>query len=220
MEHKCPTCDREFEELKNFPLIYIDSFERIKLPEYIRSNSGVQFIPEKVSKRNFIFWKKQIDNPSIPSEVLRAFREEGKDVVSYNGNIYEISSIFHLRPKMNHYEVSEDLIKVVKEAIQQKQVQEPLSFLETSIKQEIDTRTLVAKISPERRFALGDGNKWNMIIEKYNDLSLSLDDCEAEKEGIRTCVINLIGGWGSGSIRFPSFRQSLAQFNYEGRLKK
>jgi len=72
MSDKCPTCERDFQGLQDYPLIYVAEFERVKLPTDL-------VLP---------FYEEIIDRP--PQEVLDHFRQN-KDQKSYVCNGWEWS---------------------------------------------------------------------------------------------------------------------------------
>lgn len=78
---------KRFEKLEDFNLIYINNFEKLNLPRLIAGNFLKKY-PEKISVRNFLFFKKMVDNTELPLEVLDSFNS-GNNTVSYDGIVYK-----------------------------------------------------------------------------------------------------------------------------------
>ena len=67
MERVCPTCDREFEGVSDYPLVFVSKFVRATIPEItsfqIRDNTI------------YVGPKSECGNPRPPKEVLEYFKE-------------------------------------------------------------------------------------------------------------------------------------------------
>ena len=66
MEHKCPTCERTFEGISDYPLVYVAKFERLNIP------SGV-VLPDH-SPEIYVGPNSKCGNERPPQEVLDFFK--------------------------------------------------------------------------------------------------------------------------------------------------
>jgi hypothetical protein len=200
MINKCPTCERDFERLEHYPIIYIADFNRVEVPELIGDSFG-DLHPETKSKQSM--------NEPLPKAVRKLFQETRKDALSYEGVLYQkMECLSH--DGLVWYQSSRDITELVKGAVARPQIQETLSALEGYVGQEVLTRKLLAL--PAFRGGIKSGD--------YYDLSLSFYDAGQTESGLRICRINLNGGWSGGSISCASLSQDLAEMNYEGRIHK
>lgn len=200
MLDKCPTCERKFERLADYPIIYVTSFNRVEIPELIGSSFGALH-PETKSKLSL--------NKPIPKAVRKLFQETGKSMISYDGVLYKRCD----KPSSDGlvwYESSRDITEIIRGAISNPKIQESLLALDGFVGQEVLTKKLLALPGFNGKMKTGD----------YDDLSLSFCEAGQTENGLRICKINLNGGWDGGSISNASLDQQLAQMDYEGRIHK
>jgi hypothetical protein len=205
---KCLSCDREFKQFEDFPLVEIMDFKRLQVPDVIMSHYSRE-LSEKQSTSYFMFWKKLIDNKEIPKEVLSSFRNNGKDIVTYNNLVYKKIN-FPIDDNLGaKYQVGEDLTSVVKEVINSSPVKDSLSALESYIGKTIRTRDVLNL----------PGFK-SMSAGEYHGISLSIYG-KWERIEKRECKVLLVGGWsGGGDFSVYPLRQELAEFNYTGKTNQ
>ena len=196
---KCPTCDRQFERFEDYPLIYLVKFQKIEVPELIGGSSS-ELHPEKKSR--------QLSNQPIPKKVLKLFQESGKNVISYDGKVYE--KLEQHSEGTTWYKSSQDITGIVKRAIVLPEIQGSLSALESFVGKEILTKSILALPAFSRR----------LRIEDYDDISLLCYGYDEPENGLRVAKINLNGAWSGGSISGAGISQDLAQISYEGRIKR
>ena len=165
--------DKTYEKLQDFNLVYLAKFEKIATPDKILG-SLIKRFPAKVEVRNFLFGKKLIDNPEVPSEAIIAFNS-GADslriedivytrVVESDGNVY-FDSYKDLSENFNYFINSPEINNTIKEI----------------------TRLLGKSIMSKDLLSL-PGFK---IIESnvYGDASLSLNETSDTNEKVRTCNV-------------------------------
>lgn len=77
----CPTCEREFKSIEDFPIIYVANFKRTELPEVIAPDFRTGYsIPETRVEG--------LGGELLPKEVLDLFKESEKNIVAYDGWAY------------------------------------------------------------------------------------------------------------------------------------
>lgn len=200
MTDKCLTCGREFEDLTDYPIIYITSLNRVEIPEFIGDSFG-ELHPATKSK-------KSIKEP-VPKAVHKLFQETGEAMLSHKGVLYQrLDQPSH--DGLVWYRSSRDITEAVKAAISNPQIKQSLLALERLVGREVLTKKLLAL--PGFRGGIKAGG--------YDDLSLSFVEAGKTQEGLRICTINLNGGWEGGSMSCASLSQDLAQMNYDGRVHK
>ena len=195
---ECPTCARKFETLKDFPIIFIARFKKLKLPEIIGSHRHEALYTDKRLKNHY--------NVLLPKHILKLFQSPRKDIISHDGIVYRKLSYFP-PDEATHYESSEDVTDIVKKAAQRRKIQNTLDALESFRGKEVPTKNLLA-LPGFKKFTIG----------KYKDASLSVYE-EGRHNGMRVCRVNLNAGWGRGCLRVASISVDLAQIEYEGRVK-
>jgi len=196
---RCPACDRVFNKLGDFPIVYISSFSRLEIPEFIGGAShGVH--PER---------EVQAVNRPIPEEVLKLFQESGKKAISHKGVLYTKLKELHSDGVM-WYQSLDDVTGIVKNAIALPEVQDSLAALENSVGKEMPTKDILELPAFGRELKIG----------KYDDLRLSCYDESKAESGLRVAVIKLWGGLSGGSISVAEISQDLARLCYEGRARK
>ncbi len=198
---KCPSCDRSFEGLRDFPLVYISSFRRIVVPSLIGS-SHCKLHPETKSAA--------LGNLPIPGAVLELFRESGRKAISYEGMVYRRDNV-KSSDGMTWYERSEDVTEIVREALKIPEITGTLSDIE---------KLFVGKESNTKNILSLSGFAGRFRVRDYADLQLAIYDTRARKEGLREANICLNGGWGGGSVSSASISVDLAELVYEGRVRR
>ncbi|MEA3343700.1 MAG: hypothetical protein U9Q92_06035 [archaeon] len=194
---KCPACARKFETLKDFPIVFIARFKKLKLPEIIGSQRHEALYTEKRLKNHY--------NVLLPKHILKLFQNSRKDVISHEGIAYRKLSCFP-PDEATRYESSEDVTDIVKKAAQSRRVQNTLTALESFRGKEVLTKNLLA-LPGFKKFTIG----------KYKDVSLSLFE-EERQNSMRVCRLYLSAGWGRGHLRVASISVDLAQIEYVGRV--
>ncbi len=188
---KCPHCERKFERLEDFPLIYIIGFERLEIPAIIRSSSSKSYIEKKL---------KEVGSEPMPREILELFQQSGKKIISHKGVVYE-----ELEGKtkwgVKLYEVSKDITAIVKKAIEMPEIQETLNALESTVGEEWRTLDLL-DLPGFKKFKVGD----------YGNLFLSFSERNSEHNNLRICKVILED--------MEVIYQDLAELSYEGRINK
>ncbi len=196
----CPACERKFEELEDYPVVYIERFSEKELPELITS------FPISHYKKRTIFGRRKI-TPPIPKRVIELFDEGMKQVV-YQGMVYNRryrGPIPFLEDEGSIvYTSSKDVTNLVKEALNSSRIKDSLSKLESLVGREIRT----SELSGLFKFSIGVGDY---------DVSLLLLQHPAEKEenvnnGSRKCQICL-GEWKFNTPIVP-----VAEFFYKGKI--
>ncbi len=195
---RCPACARKFETLKDFPIIFIARFKKLKLPQIIGSHRHETLYTEKALKDHY--------NVLLPKHILKLFQSSRKDIISRDGIVYRKLSCFP-HDEVTHYESSEDVTDIVKKAAQRRKIRNTLDALESFRGKEVLTKDLLALPGFEK-FTVG----------KYKDVSLSIYE-EGRHDGMRVCRVNLNAGWGRGCLRIASISVDLAQIEYKGRVK-
>ncbi|RLG13063.1 MAG: hypothetical protein DRN71_05485 [Candidatus Nanohalarchaeota archaeon] len=192
---RCPTCARKFNTLKDFPIIFIARFKKLKLPEIIGSHRHEAIYTEKPLKNHY--------NVLLPKYILELFQSSRKDIILHKGIVYGKVPCFD---EVTRYESSEDVTDIVKKAAQCRRVQNTLTALENFKEKEVFTEDLLALRGFEK-FTIG----------KYKDVSLSIYE-EERYDDMRVCRVNLNAGWGRGCMRVASISVDLAQIEYIGRV--
>ena len=195
---RCPACARKFESLKDYPVIFIARFKKLKLPEIIGSRRHETLYTEKALKDHY--------NVLLPKHILKLFQSSRKDIVSHEGVVYTKLSCFP-PDEVTRYNSSDDVTDIVKKAAQRRRIRDTLDALESFSGKEVLTEDLLALPGFEK-FTVG----------KYQDVSLSIYDEEC-CDDMRVCRVNLNACWGRGCMRVASISVDLAQIEYMGRVK-
>lgn len=191
---KCPCCERKFQSIYEFPLIYLSSFERLEVKETILEFQGN--LRERIFKKGW-FSTKELDNPAIPREVIDSYRRCGVGTLKVGKMLYER----RLDP-VAFYQVSEDVTDAARPAIDSLAVKDALSFLESLVDKEIDPNIL------KERFQRCDIPGFGRNFCLYLNIGIPLQD--GSTGGL------LLGDRHESSI---SKLAPLARFKYDGRLR-
>ena len=121
----CPMCRREFEDISDYPVVFMKSFERLELPEFVPGyfKGRDRFVdPSQKSK----------SHPQLPKRIADLFTD-GKTIVSYKRYIYEKYKDFEGRRKLQMYTKSRDETSSLLKIVKSKRVQNCLARLEEMV---------------------------------------------------------------------------------------
>jgi len=97
MEHKCPTCDREFSGISDYPAVYVAKFQRLDIPP------GITF-PSR-DYEIYVGPKSKCGNPRPPGEVLNFFRDnKNEKEMIFNGATWFLESRYK-EPRLGEWKV-------------------------------------------------------------------------------------------------------------------
>lgn len=185
---KCPACEREFEGIEDFPLVEIVGFKRLPISKLISRGEIIPYIEKKVE--NF-------GSEALPEEVLKLFKESGKNIEVYEGKVYRKEAALY--NNLQTYTCQEDLTDVVKKAIETREVKETLSSIEKLVGKEIRTRKLLKLLDFEP------------LTIDHNEITLDfIDEERVKKDGTRISRVTLAGS--------EYFIQDLAELYYIGKI--
>jgi len=167
--------DKTYEKFQDFNLVYLAKFEKLTVPEKILGNL-IKRYPAKVVARNFLFGKKLVDNPEVPSEAIISFN---------NGvNSLRIEDIAYIRvvesDGLVYYDSYNDLSENFNYFIKTPEISSTINEITRLIGKSIMSKDLLSLA----------GFK---IIESdvYGDASLSLNEISDNKDKVRTCNVVL-----------------------------
>ena len=190
---KCPTCERNFKHINNYPLVYIKSFERLELPELIAGGIGEIYTETKTEGSG---------NKPLPEEVLELFQQTGKDRVVHEGNVYT-------KLGNKRYDCEIDVTDMVKEIISREEVQTALSTLESLVGQELEPKQVLKHPECEE-----------LVYDEHHSFKLSFMEGE-KSDGYRTSKVGVSGGQILVHGRtLYSISQRIAVIKYEGSLRE
>lgn len=167
------------DSLKNFNLIYINNFERLRVPQLIEGKF-IKKIPEKQTN-NFLFFKRKVDNEEIPAEILNVLKTG--EAYAFEGIIYrktidaENGEVF--------YECFEDETERVKQILLVPEIRRTLDSLESAIRKPALTRDFLSLPG------------FKHVETELGEVSLSIEDdmaCEKNhplEKNTRSCKIVL-----------------------------
>lgn len=187
---KCPACEREFEDIEDFPLVEIVKFKRLKIPKIISGGETIPYIEKKVE--NF-------GAEVLPEEVLKLFKESGKNIVAYGGRVYRKEAYQHNNLQM--YTCQEDLTDVVKKAIETKEVKKSLDSIEKLVGKEIRTKKLL-RLLEFKPLAIG----------KCDEITLEFVNERVKKDYTRIDRVIL--------FNYDYSIQDLAELYYKGKINQ
>jgi len=209
----CPACERKFEKFGDYPVIRIERFSRIEMPELITG-----FPTHHYAKRT-ILGRKKI-KPPIQKKVLKLFDEGMKEVI-YQGRVYNRTykrAILFLEDEGSVvYTSAKDVTNFVKEALNSSRIKNSLSELENLVGKDIRTSDLVGLFKSV--IEVGDYGKVSLSISQH---SLVKEEKSVNNDS-RKCQIFL---WRSLTSEdcYPyddaDFNTSVAEFFYKGKINK
>jgi hypothetical protein len=222
---KCPYCERKFEWIKDFPVIYINQFQKLEVPETLKISRGYP-LPDKVYKNLFLdLVRRVVDNPKIPKEVLRELRKSrAPEVKVKHGNsIYSIEHslkgyFFDCVPREHPksaipISVMDIISNKAIELLKSPDVQKTLSQLEAMVGKEVRTKEI---------FSLQGFDEKRIKYAGLNDIQFMFRGEEILENGLRKLKLGLaaevdeydchLGGSPIGIY------QNLAEIIYEGRI--
>lgn len=174
--------EKRFEKLQDFNLVYLSNFQEFPIASMIQG-SFLQRYPEKVSVRNFLVFKKLIENPEIPFEVMESFKQ-GQELVLFEGVIYkkvvENGEVF--------YDSFKDAGEKVREILALSEIKETIQVIIDNVGRQVLSRNLFSLSG----FSLIEN-------EVYGDLSLSFKE-ESFDGKQRTCRLVLTNVKDSNQI--------------------
>lgn len=220
---QCPYCDKKFEKLRDFPLIKIIKFERLKLPEIIGHFGMMTFYDEK---KVLPHERLELFLSPLPEEALKSFEESGRDIVLYEKMVFKKTGE-QTKNGTILYEGGKDITEIVNKTTETSQVQETFKALENLVGKEIEPKQLLS-LPAFTQFEVG----------KYKDFSLLLRNSSKKdelKNDLRINTLSLVGDWDGMHISdpisgedlgnysryaFPKISCNLAELYFEGRLRR
>lgn len=216
----CPACEREFKGIEDYPLIYVVDFKREEFPEAISGSRKKLYYPGK-NKRGV----STVDE--IPIEVLHLFEETEKDLIVYEGKVWEKTTAYGAVYQSSD-EIASDKFR---EAYENPKLQDYLDSLEDFVGRESKTSNILPEWERNKHFGVylfrkksglekeGDG-----LVFKERDVSgghsVAFHE-EGESGNYRSSNINLMGdGLNLGSAGGPTLTtlMTLGTLTYEGRI--
>ncbi len=200
MVDKCPTCERDFKGIEDYPLAYVAKFERIEIPAdlVLPFYDGSLFVgPDSDLRR---------ERP--PRKVLHFFKNNATQK-SYICNRWKWS----LRGPWNtgHYQrVQQDQKPIVVAKL------DPyLETLESLVGEEVDKSQLLPNFKRDGGFKYA----FNIPNTAYK---LMFDEQERTPAGSRIAELQLMGAGNMGSAFGPIIRRlaRVGRLEYEGRIWK
>lgn len=168
---ECLCCKREIKRIEDYPKVFIESVERIAIPEII-GDSDYDIVPARICERDWFFRKREVDNPEF-FRILRMLINKTTPVV-VDGLVYE-----YLNENVTEgadsevggeerYVISNDISERVKNVILSNEVQDCLLGLENLVEKEVETKKLLSMgfVSP-----FGDYENVHLFFSSYNNLS-------------------------------------------------
>ncbi|HLC78512.1 MAG TPA: hypothetical protein VJH92_05280 [Candidatus Nanoarchaeia archaeon] len=213
---KCPSCERNFENLEDYPLVYISEFSRAKTPEYVIFPLDIKhfYHPKREfahlqddEKRGVTTFGRNYIDSSIIKEMNRAKIDHGKNHVVIDGYVYRRTKVSN-----EGYDKAPDLTPKVLIALEK--IDSYLSGLESSVGKEVSSLQILP------RFEKDDYFKESYKIPK-SDFYLLLHDKKAQKEDLGQTDFSLwLLGLNLGSAGGPALTKlcDIARLKYEGRI--
>lgn len=185
---KCPTCERKFERLQDYPSVYVISFERLQIPEFIRQN-------EPPAQR--------LTSWHVPRQVRKKFRDNSEtSEIHWEGKLYSKSP----REKRVYY-VSSDVASTIRKILAFPIVERTLQELEALVGKEMRTK--------EFEDSFGFRNVADRI-GNYPDIRIAFSSKQQNNsQGIARFYVS--DAWLGGSMTSPNIMADIAQLSYEGR---
>lgn len=225
---KCPTCEREFERLGDYPLVEIIRLHQVEQPEFFYVGHGKTLAEEKDAYEEIIVPKspnllerlfglegrlkkgkrlKGLVDGVVSEEVLDLFKETGKTLVAYKGKVYRKmkasamidGELAGVYPEeMDVYGENRDVTEEVKQLRDNPDFQKYLSSLENLVGKES---------SPEE--VLPPRQKPDHYF-KIPDTEFYLDLVEAKAgvDGQRMAEVKL---WKEGGISFSQIAEPIEE---------
>ena len=199
--HACPSCERPFEGVRDFPVVLISTVKRIEVPDILMGHpaSDTFYDNDKGGRKQ------------IPPEVKALFRRQVKKV-RHDGLVYIKNKELRWRDPQT-YSTYYDVTDAVHEAVQHPQVTSSLAALEARVNQDTDVRSLY-QLSGFTPFKAGSYEDWVLDLGKYGSL-LKPD----REQGQRVCRVSLLAGRSGGSWISYEISQPVAEFLYTGKLR-
>lgn len=220
----CPCCDGKIEWIRQFPLAQILSFDYIPLPSLIKGPVENLF-PLQATQGRF-FWKKVVQNPEIPEEVMKQLSQSNE--FPYQGRIYErvkyaggfpreefpdmpdevVERTFgkpELRVRVSP-DITDDVRKFLKEQ------ERTLKSLEENVGKTMPTKDIFNLLSINPRYPTS-----------LRDFSFSI-----REENLGECVVNVDSARSEADIHFDAgpgaymmgFSLGVAKFAYKGLFRE
>lgn len=153
MTDRCQACDRKFERISDYPLVYVAKFERLDIP------SGIVF-PD-YNPTAYVGPKSEFKNPRPPQEVLNFFKENKRaEEFEHEG------CTWHREGKWDsgYYHRSRNYVKEVILA----QLNPYFDTLKKLVGQEVPT----TQVLPHFGFEITRDRYWTIIPETLYSLNL------------------------------------------------
>ena len=220
---KCPTCERKFEKIEDFPLIHINSvsiLEPEKVPETIPSWYDEDLLEKKTKG-----WKREI----VPAEVLAYFKENpDKDELIHSDSFiykrpFEDTKEYKERdgnkvPQSNNpkfWKRSQNYSAIIKKLIEKSRLTNYFKSLEQLVGKEVQRAQIFPKFEKDEYFRC-------TFEIPGTDYNLGFSENKTRK-GIRKAKLIIMGqGPNLGSAGGPTLSELLTvgKIEYEGRIKK
>lgn len=172
-------CQKKFDNLRDFNLIYINNFERLAIPRIIKGNFLKRF-PQKQTK-SLLFFKKEVDNAELPKEILDVLKTD--ESYAHEGIIYK--KVLDIETGEVYYDSFNDETERIDQILEIPQIKNTLNILESAVRKPALTRDFLSLPG------------FNAIESENGVASLSLEDDSAfEKtytleKNMRSCKIVL-----------------------------
>lgn len=223
MVYQCPTCDRRFEEIRDFPLVYVIGVSIIKPDEIPKAIS--QWYEEDLLEKRKRGWNREI----VPADVLTYFNThpDEDELVHSDNFIYkrpledtkEFRKICGDRtPPSSHpkfWRRSHNYAPTIRKLMEENQsVKQYFEALEQVVGQEIPTSRLLPNWEHDGYFRVYQ-------IPNADGLALNLNESGKRTNGHRVSEINLFDkGPNMGSAGGPTLSKILqvGHIKYAGRV--
>jgi len=201
MIDKCPTCEREFQSLDDYPLIYIASFNRGSIPVDLK----FPFYDRTI----FVGPNSKVDNERPPVEVLDFFKHnrEAKQF-EYNDWKWTLEGKWE-NGRYNRENPDQREIIIAR-------LNPYLEFLDSLVGREVPKEDLLPQFPRNDWF----GYSFNIPDTTYQ---LMFDEQGKTPAGLRIAEFQLMGeGPNLGSAGGPTIQRlaKVGHLEYEGRLRK
>ncbi len=208
MVNQCPTCDRKFEGIRDFPLVYVMEVSIIK-PDQIPKAIPHWYTEDLLEKKSRD-WNREI----VPAEVLTHFKTHPDE-----DTLVHSDDFIYQRP----YEDTKEFREVSGDG-RQKQLKDPKFWKRRqnyapAIKKIMEENQSVKQYFEGLEQVVGQEVPTSRLLpnwEQYGHLTLGLNESKQRTNEYRVSEINLFGDGPRGD----GLRQILqvGQIKYEGRI--
>ncbi len=221
--HSCPHCEREFNDLRDFPRIYIKSLEQLPVPELIAGSDSESDKPIYIFNTPNCLWgiipnRIVFSDLSVSRTFAKVLRDSDQKIHVYNGRIYSLitEGPHPFRREFRDariYFSKPDVTEIFRTALSFPETQELLQQAKTFIGQEIKPDDFIKTVTEElSRSRIGSQSN------NYRELVLGIRPINPDLLEKGLGEISLRGHYYDGKSLPLEFGHPVARFSFEGRI--